>query len=413
MERLYIKAIMGISQNSYKGLFKTIGIIGFIFLLNACAKPEVEMLKLYVGTYTRTEGHVDGKAKGIYVLDFNPATGDLKLAETIDDIINPSYLSLHPNNRYLYAVSEQWEDGRNAGEIKSIRLSDQEAEAMYLSTVNAEGNAPCYISMNQNLNYVLVANYSGTIASFPINEDYSVGPSVDIVKHTGSVEGSPRQDAAHPHMIAVDKNDRLYVADLGTNHLVRYHLEDGRFKRQSTYGAQPFAGPRHFVLDESRNQLYLLNELLNTIEVIDVADKNFMTMKQSIACWEPKERIGSVTSAAIKLHPNNQFLYTSNRGLNGSEEQSISAFKIDDQGQLQLIEVQQVKGKIPRDFAISPDGKFLLVALQDSGTIELYHINQSDGSLSFADKNFKVPTPVCLVFQNPENTSLEDSRDRM
>jgi len=371
------------------------------------------MLKLYVGTYTRTEGHVDGKAKGIYVLDFNPLTGDISLDETIDDIINPSYLSLHPNNRYLYAVSEQWENGRNAGEIKAIRLSDAEADAMYLSSVNAEGNAPCYISMDQNLNYLLIANYSGTIGSFPINEDYSVGPAVDIVKHMGSVEGSKRQEAAHPHMIAVDNNDKVYVADLGTNHLVRYHLNDGKFQRQSTYGAQEFAGPRHFVIDEERSQLYLLTELLNTIEVVDLADKNFMTLKQSIACLEPKERAESVTSAAIKLHPNNQFLYTSNRGLNGSDEQSVSVFAINDSGNLSLIQVQQLEGDIPRDFVISPDGRFLLVALQDTGHIELYHIDLENGTLTNAHKNFKVPTPVCLIFQNPENSSLDDSRDRM
>lgn len=408
-----LKPKISLPEKSFKSWCKTIGFICFICLINSCAKPQVEMLKLYVGTYTRTEGHVDGKAQGIYALDFNPETGELHMDETIGDIINPSYLSLHPNNRYLYAVSEQWENGKNAGEIKSIRLSDDESDALYLSTVNAAGNAPCYISMNQNLNYLLVANYSGTIGSFPINEDYSVGPAVDVITHKGSVEGSARQEAAHPHMIAVDKTDRVYVADLGTNYLVRYQLTDGRFQRQSTYGAQAFSGPRHFVLDESRQQLYLLTELLNTIEVVDVADQHFMTMKQSIACLESKERTGTVTSAAIKLHPNNQFLYASNRGLNGSEEQSISVFAIDEAGQLKLAQVQQLIGEIPRDFVISPDGKYMLVALQDSGHIELYHINQEDGTLTIANKTFKVPTPVCLIFQNPENTSLDSSRDKM
>ena len=71
------------------------------------SKPSVsQSIPLAIGTYTRKEGHVDGKAKGIYIYNFNPNTGELKYQSTTEGIINPSYLNVHPNGQYIYAVSE-------------------------------------------------------------------------------------------------------------------------------------------------------------------------------------------------------------------------------------------------------------------------------------------------------------------
>ena len=55
---------------------------------------------VYTGTYTR------GPAKGIYAFSFDPATGAMGAAELKAETSNPSWLTVHPNGKFLYAVNE-------------------------------------------------------------------------------------------------------------------------------------------------------------------------------------------------------------------------------------------------------------------------------------------------------------------
>ena len=105
----------------------------------------------------------------------------------------------------------------------------------------------------------------------------------------------------------------------------------------------------------------------------------------------------NVNSSAIHMHPSGNFIYASNRGLNGDPEQSITAFKILQPGNLTLIDTYPSKGLIPRDFTISPSGQYLLVANQESDNIITYKI-ENDGTLTSTDHVLQVRTPVCLKF---------------
>ena len=69
---------------------------------------------MYVGTYTgfkyvhhsKTWGVGESHSKGIYVSRFHAATGELSEPELAAEVINPSFLTISPNHRFLYAVSE-------------------------------------------------------------------------------------------------------------------------------------------------------------------------------------------------------------------------------------------------------------------------------------------------------------------
>src|SRR5512134_2154920 len=69
-------------------------------LASAVVAAAEKPFTLYVGTYT------DGTSRGIYRFTFDPATAATTEPELAVGAKNPSFLALHPNGRFLYAVGE-------------------------------------------------------------------------------------------------------------------------------------------------------------------------------------------------------------------------------------------------------------------------------------------------------------------
>ena len=73
---------------------------------------DPEKFWVFVGTYTgRTQ------SKGIYRMEFDPASGKLSEPTLAAELDNPSFLAIHPTHRYLFAVNEI--SGKDAGAKKS------------------------------------------------------------------------------------------------------------------------------------------------------------------------------------------------------------------------------------------------------------------------------------------------------
>jgi len=357
---------------------------------------------LYVGTYTKKEGHVNGQAAGIYVLALNNATGELTPVDTIPNTINPSYLTVHPNGKYLYAVNEIAGNGNPPlGTVSAFALGEDGHFDKVLNTVPAMGDAPCHISVDQSGKYVLVASYMGSIAAFPIQEDGRLGEASSSVKHQLDNPPGGRQEAAHTHMIMPGVDEKsIFVVDLGMDEIAHYQLEKGQLNAITKTALAKGAGGRHLDFHPSENWVYVLNELNQTIEAFSYTDavtpfKQF----QTISTLEEPIKTGNIGTSAIHIHPSGNFLYAANRGIEGNKTQDIAMFKIDTgTGKLTLLGSQNTKGLIPRDFAISPDGHFLLVANQDSNSIVTFRINQTTGVLEDTGIVKEVKTPACLKF---------------
>lgn len=390
----------------------------FTFLLvNACSSPTTEttpekILKvekakpktlLYVGTYTKKEGHVDGKADGIYILEMNPETGALTAVDTIKNTINPSYLTVHPNGKYLYAVNEIAGNGDPMlGTVSAFELDEKGHFSKTLNTVAAEGDAPCHISVDPTGKYVLVASYMGTIASFPIQLDGSLGEAISAIKHELINAPGGRQEAAHAHMIQSAIDDKsVFVVDLGMDEVVHYQLNDGQLEKVTETKLAEGAGGRHLDFHPTLKRVYVLNELNQTIEVFNYQDgKTPFDRIQTISTIDQSITEGNIGTSAIHIHPSGKFLYAANRGIQGNSEQSIAMYQIEEtSGRLSFLGVQHTKGEVPRDFAIDPSGQFLLVGNQNSDSIITFRINQSTGVLEETGIEKFVGTPVCLKFK--------------
>lgn len=344
----------------------------------------------YVGTYTR-----DG-SEGIYVFNYNTETGELSQIGTAKSE-NPSFLALHPSGDFLYAINEVGEfNGETAGAISAFAI-DASGQLTPINQQSVKGTGPCHLCIDATGEYALVANYGGgSVCVVPINDDGSLGIASDFIQHEGSSVNPRRQQEPHAHSINLDSQNRFaYVADLGMDKVLAYELDlsTGKLALAHAISVAPGEGPRHFDMHPNGQYAYLINEIGNTVNVYDYdASTGNLTEKQSINTLPDNFSERSHT-ADIHVSPDGKFVYGSNRG-----HDSIAIYAVANDGTLTLVGQEPTGGGNPRNFAISPDGNYLLAENQDTNNIVTFKINKEDGTLTKTGAEVSVPKPVCLKF---------------
>lgn len=352
---------------------------------------------VYVGTYTRTEPHVQGQAEGVYVYRMHPTSGMLRHQSTATGVTNPSFVVVDAQRRFLYAVEEldQFE-GQPGGAASAFAIDPATGDLTLLNHQPTHGAHPCYASIDQSGRYLLVANYSGgSVTVLPIAEDGSLGAATDTVQHHGP---SLHHDGPHPHSIVQDPAHRfVLVPDCGLDKIFVYRLdlERGTLTPNAPPWVElrPASGPRHLAWHPNGTILYAINERGSTITAFtyDVG-QGILSEIQTISTL-PEDFTGRNACADIHIDQAGRYLYGSNRGHN-----SIAIFGIDDAtGELQPQGHISTAGRTPRNFAIDPAGRFLLAANQDTSTIVTFGIQPDTGGLTPTEYVTAVPTPVCIT----------------
>lgn len=353
---------------------------------------------MYIGTYTKKEGHVDGKADGIYYLTQDIAKGTLGEPRLVAEVTNPSFVRLSPNRKHLYAVSELGPADGPAGELFVFDVLENDSLA-FRQKISTEGYAPCHISMDPSGTYVFVANYvGGVVMSYKRSADGSL-----TVADKLQLEGAgphPEQESSHPHATLLSPDGKyVLIPDKGADKIWIRELDmtSGKLlEAEDAYAtSQPGAGPRHIVFEpQEQNFAVVINELGGSVSSFAVGTGNqLLEAVQSITTL-PAEYTEWNACADIHFHPGGKFFYASNRGHN-----SLAAFQFDTAtGNMSALGQTSTHGQFPRNFTLSPDGLFLYAANQNSDNIARYAVNQETGALTFLDE-LKVPTPVCLEFK--------------
>ena len=204
---------------------------------------------LLVGTYT------SGKSKGIYSFRFNADTGDLQPLATPAETVNPSYLVVSPDNKFVYAVNELHGCGNEQGAVSAFHFDAASGALTFINKVPALGDDPCYISLSPD----------GSLA----------GP-VQTLTHVGHGPNPERQKSAHVHMVIPSPdNEFLFATDLGEDRVYAYRCEPGSQAFPLRPAHPPYtvissgAGPRHLAFSHDGRFVYLIEEMGEAVVVFE------------------------------------------------------------------------------------------------------------------------------------------------
>lgn len=359
----------------------------FLPVLSASAVP------VFIGTG-------GGESKGIYLTDFDPATGKLSAASLAAEYRGPGFLALHPEKPVLYAVgapNEAFADG--SGSVAAFTIGEN-AALEFLGEASSGGKNPCHLAIDATGRSVAIANYSdGATSTVSLAENGAPEKPVSVIRVPGSGPNKQRQEGPHAHGVYFDKSNQfLFVPDLGIDQVLiyRFDAETSKLEAHDPAGlaTAPGAGPRHMTFSPDEKHAYVINELDQTVLVAThEAGAGKLKGAQTISTV-PEGFTNPSTTAEIEVHPNGRWVYASNRG-----HDSIAVFSRDaESGQLTAIQHSPCAGKTPRHFKIDPSGKWLLCAHQGSNTISAHAIDPESGKLGEAVSTIEAPNPICLLF---------------
>ena len=363
---------------------------------------------VYVGTYT------NGESKGIYLYRFDEETGQMTSLGLAAETANPSFLITDPTHRYLYAVNEMANrspdtprGGFHKGTISSFAIDPKTGSLKFLNSVSSGGSGPCHLAIDKLGRILFVANYgSGSVASYAILKDGSIGAMTWFDQHHGSSVNPKRQEGPHAHEVVISPDNRfLFVPDLGLDHILIYRIDEA--KRTFSPNNPPYVavnpglGPRHFTFAPDGKFAYAVCEMGSSVVAFSYdRETGALTPIQTISTL-PEGYTGENASAEIHIDKSGRFLYASNRGQN-----TITEFDIDKStGKLTRVQDFSVEGKTPRNFVIDPSGRYLIAANQDSNNIVVFKIDPANGHLTPANENLEQGAPVCLQFVPEEGAA--------
>ncbi len=354
-----------------------------LLALAACnSQPAVDELTMIVGTYTFAE------SEGIYTYKFDQENGTVRPLEVIK-MDNPSYLTLSANQQVMYGVSEKHDE---TASVSAFKFDKENGTAELINQQPTYGEDPCYVATNGKI--VTTANYSGgSMSIFPLRYDGSLEP-VDTI-FCGNIGGPDmsRQETPHVHCTAFTPDGKqLLATDFSADRILHFDVEADSSKphlKLENTAINEDSGPRHITFSKDGRFVYIIGELSETVTVCNY-NNGKMEVIQTIETHPQADR----HAADIHLSPDGRFLYASVRNI----DDGLAIFEVNQEtGMLKKVGYQ-FTGKHPRNFNITPNGKYVLVADMNDNKIEVFERNIKTGMLVNTYRDIIISQPVCIVF---------------
>jgi 6-phosphogluconolactonase (cycloisomerase 2 family) len=369
----------------------------FLFILCVNFNLYSQNSYVFVGSYNS-----DKNKEGIYVFQLDTVTGNLKKITTVKNILNPSYLTVSPNGKYVFACTETRTP--NAGSVSSFEFKPKNKTLTFINSQKSGGENPVYLSVHKNGKWLVNANYTqGSVSVYPITSAGKIKPIVQNFSYSEGSINKERQERSHVHSAVFSPNyDFIFLPDLGADKIRSYRFDYTK-KQPLSENQYPFtqatlgSGPRHFTFHPNGKFAYCVEEISGTISVY-VYGNGKLDPIQRINAHSDAFKEG-FSSGDIHISPDGRFLYASNRG----EENNIAIFSIESNGTLKTVGYQSTFGKTPRIFTIDSAGKFLIVANQTSGNVEVFKRNLVTGLLKKSGTEIEVENASCVQIKHYRN----------
>lgn len=299
---------------------------------------------------------------------------------------HPAFLAQHPARPRLYAVDET-----DPGEIAAFAI-DGGGRLRRTGTAGSGGSFPCHLLVHPDGGWLYTTNYGdGVVTALQLDDGDLTGDRVEL-PHSGSGPRTDRQESSHAHSSWVSPGGGwLVVADLGTDELRAYPLEDGRPSGAPTLTAlPPGSGPRHAAV--VGDLAHIACELSGG--VITVA-------------WDEASGTGEVRAAvgAVTLPPRTGEEHTLSHlemldastlvvGVRGADSLSVIGL-VDGVVDRLLAEVLTVAW--PRHLVVVDDE--VLVAGEQADLIGVHPISRSEQGARVGELGARIaaPEPMCLL----------------
>jgi 6-phosphogluconolactonase len=348
-------------------------------------------VRLWFGTYT----NANNGSKGIYTSTLDTDTGKLAAPVLAGEAKSPSFLALSPNGKNLYAALEDGGGSVGAFSVAANGLLKS------LGTESAGGGGTCHVWVDATGRTVLAANYGGgSVASFLTKPDGSIEKRATFIQHRGSGPNKQRQEKPHAHSIYTNAaNSLVYSCDLGTDDVFIYKLDAATATltpNTPASGRVPAGGgPRHFGIHPNGKFAYANNEMTLSVTAFSVnAADGGLTELQTLPTLPEGADAKGASTAELFCRPDGKFVYVSNRG-----HDSITVYSVGPDGKLTFVQNETTRpAGVPRGFAISPDGRWLVAAGQSTGKVVVFKIDADSGKLSPTGQVVDVPASVCVIF---------------
>ncbi len=366
---------------------------------------------VFIGTYTSKDG-----SKGIYRCELDVKTGGLSAPELAAEVGSPSFLTISSNGKFLYAVGET--SGKDGGGVYAYAIDPPSGKLTKLNETTSGGAGPCHISVNRTGRYALVANYGGgSSAVFKIGDDGKLGDRTDFRQHEGKSANAARQEKPHAHcgvFRSTADGEFAYVVDLGVDKVFSYKLDETSGKLEPTKPGfvelPPGSGPRHIAFHKDAGKAFVCGELTSTVITLRAYDSNgTLQMYGTGGLAERKDAVLSTlpnnvaedvrkknSTAEVVVHPTSPHVLVSNRGHNSLAVFKFNADQTEAAGHITSASEER-KIATPRNFNIDPTGKWVLIANQDGGSVEVAEWDAT-GNGKLTGHAAKVSKPVCVKF---------------
>ncbi|WP_144139633.1 lactonase family protein [Paraburkholderia sp. BCC1884] len=344
---------------------------------------------VYVGTMDSRIG----------ALRFDTSSGKLSTIGPVAQGLKSTWVAAHPELPILYAVDD---DSSKEGSITAYAVDRGTGALNKLNASLTGGRGTTYLQFDIPSATLLGANFnSGSVSSVAVNADGSMGALVSTIAETGSGPNR-RQTSAHAHSVAIDPSGRYaLVPDLGADRVFIYRFDRTTHSLSQEQGdaphafiAPPGAGPRHLTFSADGRFVYLLTELSSEIMVLrwDAAHAQ-LTFVQALPTSSETFQ-GAKSGAELALSRDGRFVYVEDRG-----ENALVVYRVNVRsGELSPIQRTSSGGEKPWGFAIDSSGKWLLVANQRSGTVNVFSIDPVTGKVADAGQSADIASPTSIAF---------------
>ncbi len=361
--------------------------------MGVSAAAPARAMFAYVGCYTSAKRYARGD--GIHVFRVDERSGAWSHVQRVDGLVNPSFLALRKDQRFLYAAHG------DEGYASAFAVDRESGRLTLLNQIETGGMNGVHLATDPAGRFLVVANYtSGGVSVLSIKEDGRLGEVVQVAQ----LQGTPgphrvEQASAHPHQILFEPAGRFVVVpDKGLDRIFVFGFDAKSGKLTPTaQGAgvsRTMSGPRHAAFHPKLPVLWVLNEINNTVTTwMWEAERGHMKAAQILTTL-PADYTGESTGSEIEVGPGARTVYCSNRG-----HDSVAIFRVDPQtGLLSAAGWVPSRGRIPRFIGMEPTGRFLDGANEQSDNVVSWRIDETTGQLTATQDVVQTPSPVSITF---------------